>query len=177
MNNYNDYYDYFNNQLNDMNYMTDMNNMIQDMNFADINNMGFNNMNDNNAFINTFIANNSQNQVVDPYQGFIRGNMFDKLYDKYKNYKPAELKPTSEREALLNQIQQLKFAMIDLGLYLDINPNDRAMLQLFNNYQKQEKQLCRNFEKKFGPLTMDSDELNANTWMWENGPWPWEVQK
>jgi len=32
------------------------------------------------------------------------------------------------------------------------------------------------FENKYGPLTFDSMEYK-NTWTWDNGPWPWEVQR
>ena len=66
--------------------------------------------------------------------------------------------------------------MIDLDLYLDTHPNDREALNLFNSYRTQEKQLCEQFENKFGPLTLDSNALNANNWVWINGPWPWEVK-
>jgi len=163
MNNYNDYYNFLNNGFNDMNYMTDYNSMMQDMNY-------------NNAFNNTFLIPNNQNQIVDSYEGFIRGNMFNNLYDPYKNYQP-QIKATSEREELLNKVRQLKFAMIDLNLYLDTNPNDKNAIMLFNNYRNQEKKACEEFERKYGPLTIDSEVLSNNTWIWNNGPWPWEVQK
>ena len=29
-----------------------------------------------------------KNKIIDPYEGFIRGNLFENLYDPYKNYKP-----------------------------------------------------------------------------------------
>ena len=102
--------------------------------------------------------------------------MFGNLYDPYRNYKPEELKAASEREDMLMQLQELKFAMIELGLYLDLNDKDRNALNLFNEYQKKEKELCKMFENKYGPLTFDSMEYK-NTWTWDNGPWPWEVQR
>ena len=27
----------------------------------------------------------------------------------------------------------------------------------------------------YGPLTIDSEYLNNNSWVWNNSPWPWEV--
>lgn len=160
MNNYNDYYNYLNG-YSDMNFMPNPNNMIDDMNYQ-------------NAFPNTFMQNN--NSVADSMTGLKRGNMFNNLYEQYKNYKPEELKAKTEREDLLLQIKEQKFAMIDLGLYLDLHPNDKSVLNLFNNSLNKEKELCNLYESKYGPLTFDSMAQN-NDWLWVRSPWPWEVQK
>ena len=158
----NDYYNYLNG-FTDMNYMTNPNNMIGDLNYQSL-------------MPNMQTQNNEMNSVLDSYEGFKRGNMFGNLYDPYRNYKPQELKAASEREDMLMQIQELKFAMIELGLYLDLNDTDRRAINLFNEYQRKEKELCKMFENKYGPLTFDSMEYK-NTWTWDNGPWPWEVQR
>ena len=158
----NDYYNYLNG-FTDMNYMTNPNNMIGDLNYQSL-------------MPNMQTQSNEMSSVLDSYEGFKRGNMFGNLYDPYRNYKPAELKAGSEREDMLMQIQELKFAMIELGLYLDLNDTDRRAINLFNEYQKKEKELCKMFENKYGPLTFDSIQYK-NTWTWDNGPWPWEVQR
>ena len=157
----NDYYNYLNG-YNDMNYMANPNNMIGDLNYQSL-------------MPNMQNKNSEMSSILDSYEGFKRGNMFGNLYDPYKNYKPQELKAKSEREDMLMQLQELKFAMIELGLYLDLNDKDRNALNLFNEYQKKEKELCKMFENKYGPLTFDSMEYK-NSWTWDNGPWPWEVQ-
>ena len=77
---------------------------------------------------------NNDNQILEPYQGFIRGNLFSNLYEPYKNYKPMEINPTNEREALLYQLMQYKFTLIELNLYLDTHPNDRGAISLYNKY-------------------------------------------
>ena len=158
----NDYYNYLNG-FTDMNYMTNPNNMIGDLNYQSL-------------MPNIQNKNSEIGSILDSYEGFKRGNMFGNLYDPYRNYKPEDLKASSEREDMLMQLQELKFAMIELGLYLDLNDNDRNALNLFNEYQRKEKELCKMFEKKYGPLTFDSMEYK-NSWTWDNGPWPWEVQK
>lgn len=163
MNNFNDYYSYLNNNYNDMNFMTDPNNMIYDMNYQ-------------NAFTNTFmIPNTSNNNILDTKLGFKRGNIFNNLYDEYKNYKPQELKANSEREDLLLQIDEQRFAMIEINLYLDLYPNDKSALSKFNTYLKKEKELVTLYESKYGPLTIGSP-VQTNNWLWDNSPWPWEVQ-
>lgn len=161
----NDYLNYLNG-YSDMNYMTNPNNMIGDLNYQSLM-PNYNQMNTSNTQIGS---------VVDSYKGLKRGNMFDSLYDPYRNYKPADLKAGSEREDMLMQLQELDFAMIDLGLYLDLHDNDRTAIKLFNDYQMKAKELCKLYESKYGPLTFDSMQYK-NTWTWDNGPWPWEVQR
>ena len=118
MNNFNDYYNYLNN-YNDMNFMTNPNTMITDMNYQ--------NMFPNNYTIpNT----NTNSSITDSQIGFKRGNLFNNLYDEYKNYKPQELKASNEREDLILQIDENRFATIELGLYLDLYQNDIKFISL-----------------------------------------------
>ncbi len=161
--NFNDYYNYLNG-YNDMNYMPNSNQMIEDLNYQSL---MPNNMN---------TSNNQNNNIISTEEGFKRGNMFKNLYDEYKNLKPRKLTANSEREDMLMQIMEYNFAMIDLQLYLDMYPNDKDALKLFNTYLNNKKELTNMFEEKYGPLTIDS-EVQRNNWLWDNSPWPWEVQK
>jgi len=163
MNNYDDYYNYLNGGFSDMNFMTNPNNMIGDLNYQSL-------------MPSTSGKNKQIDSILDTYEGFKRGNMFGSLYDPYRNYKPLELKAKSEREDMLMQLQEVRFAMIDLGLYLDMYDSDRKAINLFNSYLKKEKELCKMYESKYGPLMFDSMEVKGN-WAWDNGPWPWEVQR
>ena len=112
--------------------------------------------------------------LLDPYEGFIRGNSFDHLYDKYKNYSPSKLNPTNEREALLYQLLQYKFAITDLNLYLDTNPNDKETLTTLKKYLAIENQIKNKYESMYGPLTISDINPNSKDWNWINSPWPWE---
>ena len=112
--------------------------------------------------------------LFDPYVGFISGNMFPDLYNSYKFSKPLEIEPMNEQAELLTYIDALCFAAIDLGLYLDLYPNDKDMIQLFNKYREQKKEYEKQYESKFGPLLLSSDALNNYPWAWDNTPWPWE---
>ena len=164
MNNFNDYYNYLNN-YNDMNFMTNPNTMMNDMNYQ-------------NMFPNNYIMSNTgtSSNIADSQTGFKRGNLFNSLYDEYKNYKPQELKASSERDDLILQIDENRFAMIELGLYLDLYPNDTNALNKYNSYLKKEKELITIYESKYGPMTLSSP-VQTNTWLWDNSPCPWEVQK
>ena len=150
-----------------MNYIT---NIPSNMNYNQLNktNMKFNMDNQN-------MSTKMKDKPIDPKEGWLRGNLFANLYDPYKNYKPANLNPRTEREALLYQLMQYKFALIELNLYLDTHPNDVEMIKLYNNYLNIEKQMCNKYESMYGPLTVDSNYLDKNMWEWKNSPWPWEV--
>jgi hypothetical protein len=62
----------------------------------------------------------NSNELYNAYNGFIRGNLFKKLYDPYKENEPYEIKPMNEQAKILTDIDALCFSMIDLNLYLDI---------------------------------------------------------
>ena len=112
--------------------------------------------------------------LYNPYNGFIRGNMFPELYNTYKVNQPFEIKAMNEQADLLTYIDALGFATIDLNLYLDNFPDDKKALELFNQYRNLKEQYMDEYERKYGPLTLSSDSLNTFPWAWKNGPWPWE---
>ena len=132
-------------------------------------------------FNNTFDIKNNMNinntNLANPKEGFLRGNLFNNLYDPYKNYKYNKLNPTNKKEELLFNILMYKFALKELNLYLDVYPNNNQMLNLYNKYLIEEKQLCNQYEKTYGTLTTDSNNLDKNYWQWIKSPWPWEESK
>lgn len=113
-------------------------------------------------------------QIFDPYNGFIRGNMFPELYNSYKLNSPIEVTPMNEQAELLTYVDALSFAMMDLNLYLDVYPDDKNALQLFNQYRVQADEYTKKYEEKYGPLELTSNSLNTFPWAWDNSPWPWE---
>ena len=115
-----------------------------------------------------------KNQIFDPYNGFIRGNMFPELYNSYKLNSPIEVTPMNEQAELLTYVDALSFAMMDLNLYLDVYPDDKNALQLFNQYRVQADEYTKKYEEKYGPLELTSNSLNTFPWAWDNSPWPWE---
>ena len=126
--------------------------------------MQFLNQNNNNA---------QKNKISEPYEGFIRGNIYRNLYDQYKNYKPNNLNSGSEQENMLNQWQQYNFVLEDLKLYLDVNPDNKNILDLYQKYLKIANDIKEQYEKKYGPLFVDSSVTYP--WAWNMSPWPWEI--
>ena len=130
-------------------------------------------------YINEVLLNNSKNNYNDnkdiygTYDGYIRGNMFNDLYNQYKNYKPARLIPNSEQDELLLDLNQLCFAAYDIRLYLDIHPRDEKMIELFNKYQQQAKEKMEEYESKYTPISMNT-LTNTSEFNWVVYNFPWE---
>ena len=114
------------------------------------------------------------NNLYDPYNGFIRGNMFPSLFNSYKSDTPYEIRPMNEQAELLTYIDALDFATIDLNLYLDVYPNDKNAITLFNQYRTQRNEYMQKYESKYGPLLTSSNALESYPWAWNNDPWPWQ---
>ncbi len=117
---------------------------------------------------------NNNNDLAGLYTGFIRGNMFNSLYDQYKNYQPAMINPKNEKEQYLLDLDQVQFAMHDIHLYLDNYPNNNSMIAEFNRNREIYNQLLDEYQAKYGPVVIYSDSLNTTPWQWDNQPWPWE---
>lgn len=86
----------------------------------------------NNTYNQPLYNQSSNNKkILDPYNGFVRGNMFSDLYNGYKLNKPLDITPLNEQADMLTYIDSLCFALIDLNLYLDLYPNDSKIIELF----------------------------------------------
>lgn len=154
-----------------MNYITNVPNNIKYNQTKTNTNFSMNKQNMNNKIPYMM----KKDQAIEPIEGWKKGNLFANLYDQYKNYRPANIEPRNEKETLLYQVMQYKFALIELNLYLDTHPNDMEMVKLYNQYLDIEKKMCNKYEGMYGPLTLGSDNLDKNNWVWINSPWPWEV--
>lgn len=120
------------------------------------------------------MGNYNWQNTYNPYEGLIRGNMFKELYNPYKSEKPYAINPANEQASMLTDIDSLCFALIDLNLYLDVHPEDKNKIELFNQYRIEQNELIRQYENKFEPLLLSSDSLNTYPWSWDDRPWPWE---
>ena len=136
--------------------------------------MDFNMYNEIDYFNNFSEESNNSLDLFSPYEGYIKGNLFKNLYQEYKNYRPSRLNVNSEKMEMLVNIGQIGFASHELNLYLDNYPNNRKALELFNKYSNMTNKLIKEYENKYGPLTVGgiNEDVPFN---WENGKWPWEV--
>ena len=159
--------DYFTNfKGNNMNSLNDGDslNMMSGQNLSNGNN------------INYYLAHGDSGlELYQPYEGYIKGNLFKNLYQGYKNYKPSRIRVNGERDEMLLNVGQMSFAAHELNLYLDNYPNDKEALDMFNKYRKMSNDLIRNYERRFGPLTVSGEVNNNIPFRWESEKWPWEM--
>ncbi len=80
----------------------------------------------------------------------------------------------ARRCQLLQDISALNFAALELTLYLDTHPDDRGALRQRNEYLAEMKEVMREYEAKYGPLTTISRA--EYPWTWIDEPWPWEIR-
>jgi hypothetical protein len=138
------------------------------------NKLDYYNYTNNNYNQPMYTKDENPNTLYDPYNGFIRGNMFPDIYNSYKNNKPYDITPKNDKESLLLYVDTLGFAAHDINLYLDIYPNDKDMIELFTQYKNEADQLAEEYQSKFGPLVVNNETTNKIPWSWDNNPWPWE---
>lgn len=80
----------------------------------------------------------------------------------------------TDRDMLIKKIGMLKFALVDIDLFLNTHPGDSQMLRKRAEYERELAPLVESYEQKFGPLT--KSENTANTWTWVKDPWPWDTE-
>lgn len=112
--------------------------------------------------------------ILSPMEGFLKGNMFQDEYEPYRNLTYFKLYPKDEKEKLFYQVMAYSFAINDLNLYLDLHPENKEVFNLFKKYVQEEKELCGEYVKKYGPLEVT--ETLGNKYDWLNSPWPWETR-
>lgn len=75
------------------------------------------------------------------------------------------------RNELLQEIMAYNFAVNDLALYLDTHPSDSKAICLHNEYSQKANKLTNEYQKLYGPLTIN---FASENWNWIDEPWPWE---
>jgi len=146
---------------------------IEDNNMFD-NNLNYFNLNkfnfDNN--LDMFDDNYKKRDNIDLQNGFYLGNIYTDLYKPYKNYKPKKINAYSEQQKMLLKIQELDFIINDLNLYLDINPNDSKIYEIFKKKVIELDNLKKKYYEKYQVLELCNDTKEKYTWY--KNPWPWD---
>ena len=75
------------------------------------------------------------------------------------------------REQLLLRVSQAQFAMWEVRMYMDTHLDNAEARKLYEKYFEQFKMLKKEFEEKYGPLTLGVD--NSDEWL--KDPWPWDA--
>lgn len=82
-----------------------------------------------------------------------------------------------DMQAMILEIQQVGFVLVELNLYLDTHANDKVALMNYNTLSQQYKDLMMNYYQKYGPL-MGFGHMPGGTesFLWVNSPWPWQKE-
>lgn len=80
------------------------------------------------------------------------------------------------KTALLEQIYQCEFTLIDINLYLDTHPECEKAISDYNCYAEQLHDLKKLYVEKFGPIeNFGGSENNCpNRWLYATQPFPWQ---
>lgn len=80
----------------------------------------------------------------------------------------------NSREKLLMAVRQYSFAVLEAAMFLDTHPKCSEALAYYNKYKKLCSTAKAEYEAKYGPLTINSEQ-NDQSWKWVEAPWPWEL--
>lgn len=92
-------------------------------------------------YLNEYRGNSN---LFTPNQTLEYGNVFKKEYEGYKGYQPYKINIKNEK-CILNLIAMEDY-IHDLKLYLDIYPNDNAILNEYNNALKKYQKIKENVD-------------------------------
>ena len=81
------------------------------------------------------------------------------------------------KNAVEKRIGAYKFALYDLGLYLDSHPCDEKAMQLRDVYKARLCQLVNEYEQHYGKYVITMTDVEGSWMEWVRDPWPWDVQK
>ena len=74
------------------------------------------------------------------------------------------------KQKLLLRLSAISFALYETRLFLDTHPENSEALERLKQYQTKYDVLKTEYEKQFGPLTLNG----ANSDEWLHDPWPWD---
>lgn len=81
------------------------------------------------------------------------------------------------KNAVEKRIAAYKFALYDLGLYLDSHPCDQRAMQLRNTYRERLVSLINEYEQHYGKYVNTMADVSDSWKEWVQDPWPWDVVK
>lgn len=79
----------------------------------------------------------------------------------------------NDKQKLLRRLQEARFALVDVSLYLDSHPDCQEGLRYFREKRDKVNELTAEYQKMYGPLTSAASEADER-WNWVCTPFPWE---
>lgn len=110
-------------------------------------------------------------EQYEPSMALVRGSLFrglDLPFHGCVNSKPLP-------QTAMARLQQLRFVVQELCLYLDTHPEDNAAVQQFDRYKAMYQKQLAQYQQQYGPI-FNAVNANCGSYSWISGPWPWEYQ-
>ena len=114
----------------------------------------------------------NKDKLYSLYDGYIRGNMFENLYEPYKNYKVYDINPSNKKEELLYLLMMLEFAINDLNLYLIMHSDNKEVFDKYKEYIELYKKTKNEYETNFDILCLENEK---EKYTYLDSKLPWEV--
>lgn len=80
----------------------------------------------------------------------------------------------NERGQMRRRISAVDFALFELVLFLDTHPDDIRAMKMREQYMKKREELVAEYESRFGPYVVTTDDVTGDQWTWIDNPWPWD---
>lgn len=81
------------------------------------------------------------------------------------------------KNAVEKRIGAYKFALYDLGLYLDSHPCDHKAMELRAVYKRRLEELIEEYEQHYGKYVVTMADVQDCWTEWVKDPWPWDGMK
>lgn len=107
----------------------------------------------------------------DQKEALATGTLFPGLNMPF--FKAVKTRMSCENTALC-ELMALRFALDELGLYLDTHKDDKEALTLYLNYAALAKEGRRRYEATYGPIQQNN--ATEAGWTWLDDPWPWDYE-
>lgn len=78
----------------------------------------------------------------------------------------------NKKHKMLQQIQQYKFSINEINLFLDSHPTDKKALNKHYELTNKLQQTMTSYNKNW--LFTAYDNVQQDEWQWSKTPWPWE---
>lgn len=109
-------------------------------------------------------------KILNPLNALALGNSFEDEYSFYKYKQEDFFDIKTEQENLLILIMSYRFNLIDISYCLDINPNNKELLEYYNTVKKDYYNLLNFYEEKYNSLS-NIPLKNLSRYCYLDKPW------
>lgn len=119
--------------------------------------------------IKTFEINSQEFVLVnDLEKGFLKGSIWENLYDGYK-FMLTDIGNLNDEQKMMLMLQVLSFTSLEISMYITTHPNDEEAIKTLKRVNIEKEKLKENIETKYGSLSSSYVYINRyydrkNTW-------------